>query len=128
MLQERVLEHVGKHCGTARNVRIIAAANRNLSLMAGDGTFRREMLYRLSIFPVYIPAMRERPEDVPVLLNFFILQQSRRMGFSAPPELSPSESSRLMAYPGREAEEHSPAGQPYVGKRKGVISSSLITP
>ena len=67
--------------------------------MVKDGTFRRDLLYRLSIFPIYIPALRERPEDIPVLLNFFILQQSRRMGFSSPPALSPSEMSRLIAYP-----------------------------
>lgn len=99
VLQERVIERVGSSVELPVNVRIIAATNRNLSLMVRDGTFRRDLLYRLSIFPIYIPALRERPEDIPVLLNFFILQQSRRMGFSAPPELSPSELSRLIAYP-----------------------------
>lgn len=99
VLQEHVIERVGSSTELPVNVRIIAATNRNLSLMVKDGTFRRDLLYRLSIFPIYIPALRERPEDIPVLLNFFILQQSRRMGFSSPPSLSPSEMSRLIAYP-----------------------------
>ncbi|MCQ2445004.1 MAG: hypothetical protein MJ061_05925 [Mailhella sp.] len=52
-----------------------------------------------SIFPIYIPALSERPEDVPVLLDFLILQQSRRMGYITPPKLPPSEIRRLCAYP-----------------------------
>lgn len=99
VLQEKVIERVGSSVELPVNVRIIAATNRNLSLMVRDGTFRRDLLYRLSIFPIYIPALRERPEDIPVLLNFFILQQSRRMGFSTPPLLSSVEMSRLIAYP-----------------------------
>ncbi len=99
VLQEKVIERVGSSVETPVNVRIIAATNRNLSLMVKDGSFRRDLLYRLSIFPIYIPALRERPEDIPVLLNFFMLQQSRRMGFPEPPELAPSELARLIAYP-----------------------------
>lgn len=99
VLQEKVIERVGSSLEIPVNVRIIAATNRNLAEMVQRGEFRRDLLYRLSIFPVYIPALRERPEDIPVLLNFFILQQSRKQGFATPPALARSELRRLCAYP-----------------------------
>lgn len=98
VLQEKVIERVGSSLEIPVNVRIIAATNRNLAEMVQRGEFRRDLLYRLSVFPVYIPALRERPEDIPVLLNFFILQQSRKQGFAAPPALARSELRRLCAY------------------------------
>ncbi len=99
VLQERVIERVGSSTEIPVNVRIIAATNRNLADMAEKKRFRSDLLYRLSVFPIYIPALRERPEDIPVLLNFFILQQSRRRGYIAPPRLLPSEIRRLCVYP-----------------------------
>lgn len=98
VLQEKVIERVGSSLEIPVNVRIIAATNRNLAEMVRQGGFRRDLLYRLSIFPIYIPALRERPEDIPVLLNFFILQQSRKQGFAEPPVLARSELRRLCAY------------------------------
>lgn len=99
VLQERVIERVGSSIEIPVNVRIIAATNRNLVDLVRRKRFRQDLLYRLSIFPIYIPALRERPEDIPVLLNFFILQQARRVGFVAAPKLAPSEMRRLCAYP-----------------------------
>lgn len=98
VLQEKVIERVGSSIEIPVNVRVIAATNRNLADMVERRQFRSDLLYRLSIFPIYIPALRERPEDIPVLLNFFILQQARKQGFVVPPKLSPSEMRRLCAY------------------------------
>ena len=99
VLQEKVIERVGSSLEIPVNVRVIAATNRNLAEMVEKKEFRADLLYRLSIFPIYIPALRERREDIPVLLNFFILQQSRKQGFGMPPKLSPSEMRRLCEYP-----------------------------
>jgi transcriptional regulator with GAF, ATPase, and Fis domain len=98
VLQERVLERVGSSEEIPVNVRIIAATNRNLAEMAEKRRFRSDLLYRLSVFPIYIPALRERPEDIPVLLNFFVLQQAKRRGFVIPPRIQPSEMRRLCGY------------------------------
>ncbi len=97
-LQEGVIERVGSSVEKPVNVRIIAATNRNLVEMVDKKVFREDLLYRLSVFPIYIPSLRERPEDIPVLLDFFILQQSRRRGFVVPPKLEPSELRRLCSY------------------------------
>ena len=98
VLQERVLERVGSSVEIRVNVRTIAATNRNLVEMADKRRFRSDLLYRLSVFPIYIPALRERPEDIPVLLNFFVLQQAKRRGFAIPPRIQPSEMRQLCAY------------------------------
>ena len=98
VLQEHVLERVGSSEEIPVNVRIIAATNRNLADMAEKRRFRSDLLYRLSVFPIYIPALRERPEDIPVLLNFFVLQQAKRRGFVIPPRIQPSEMRRLSEY------------------------------
>ena len=98
VLQEKVIERVGSSIEIPVNVRVIAATNRNLADMVERREFRSDLLFRLSIFPIYIPALRERPEDIPVLLNFFILQQARKQGFVDPPKLSPSEMHRLCSY------------------------------
>ena len=98
VLQEGVIERVGSSAEFPVNVRIIAATNRDLSDMAEKKTFRNDLLYRLGVFPIYIPALRERPADIPVLLDFFLLRLARKRGFITPPRLSPSELHRLCAY------------------------------
>ncbi|MBP3730396.1 MAG: sigma-54-dependent Fis family transcriptional regulator [Mailhella sp.] len=97
-LQEGVIERVGSSVEKPVNVRIIAATNRNLVEMVDHREFREDLLYRLGVFPIYIPALRERPADIPVLLDFFILQQARRRGFVVPPKLTPAELEKLCAY------------------------------
>ncbi|MBO4317339.1 MAG: sigma-54-dependent Fis family transcriptional regulator [Mailhella sp.] len=99
VLQEGVIERVGSSAEFPVNVRIIAATNRDLVAMAEKKTFRSDLLYRLGVFPIYIPALRERPEDIPVLLDFFLLHLSKKRGFITPPRLSQSELHRLCSYP-----------------------------
>lgn len=99
VLQEGTIERVGSSLEIPVNVRLIAATNKNIMAMAEEKKFRRDLLYRLSVFPIYIPALRERPEDIPVLLNFFILQQSRKHGYAEPPKILPTEMRKLSSYP-----------------------------
>ena len=62
------------------NVRIIAATHRDLPAMIQDEKFREDLFYRFNVFPIEIPALRERREDIPLLVNYFVSRFSRRMG------------------------------------------------
>ncbi|PZN32759.1 MAG: sigma-54-dependent Fis family transcriptional regulator [Proteobacteria bacterium] len=72
VLQERVFERVGSHTPIRCNVRIIAATHRNLEKAIERGTFREDLYYRLNVFPIEMPALRDRPEDLPLLVREFI--------------------------------------------------------
>jgi len=72
VIQERTYERVGGTKTLKTNVRIIAATHKNLEAMVEDGTFREDLYYRLNVFPVEVPALRDRREDIPLLLNELI--------------------------------------------------------
>ncbi len=69
VLQERSYERVGSSKTLKTNVRVIAATHRNLEDNIADGQFREDLFYRLNVFPIEMPALRERPEDIPLLIN-----------------------------------------------------------
>lgn len=69
VLQERVFERVGSNKPQAVNVRVIAATHRNLENMIGEGSFREDLYYRLNVFPIEMPSLNERAEDIPILIN-----------------------------------------------------------
>jgi formate hydrogenlyase transcriptional activator len=79
VLQEREFERLGSTRTLRTDARLIAATNRDLAAMAGQQTFRSDLFYRLNVFPLYIPALRERPEDIPLLVRHFVQQYARRM-------------------------------------------------
>jgi transcriptional regulator with PAS, ATPase and Fis domain len=79
VLQEREFERVGGIEVIKADVRIIAATNRDLDAMAREGKFREDLLYRLKIIPMQIPSLRERKEDIPQLINFFIAKYAKEM-------------------------------------------------
>jgi sigma-54 specific flagellar transcriptional regulator A len=74
VLQERVFERVGNHLAISCNVRIIAATHRNLEDSIGRGSFREDLYHRLNVFPIEMPALRSRIEDLPLLAREFIAQ------------------------------------------------------
>jgi transcriptional regulator with GAF, ATPase, and Fis domain len=79
-LQEREIERLGGTRPIAVNVRLIAATNRDLAKMMAEKQFRSDLFYRLKVFPVFAPPLRERLADIPILVRHFVARHSRRMG------------------------------------------------
>ncbi|MFZ5632172.1 MAG: sigma-54 interaction domain-containing protein [Bacillota bacterium] len=72
VIQEHTIERVGDIKKISVDIRIIAATNKNLKSMVNDSTFRGDLYFRLSVIPIYLPPLRERKEDIPLLIDFFI--------------------------------------------------------
>jgi len=80
LLQQGEIEKVGAPAALRVDVRIVAATNRNLQRMVEDGAFREDLYYRLAVIPLEIPPLRERPEDIPDLVDHFFEQSCRKHG------------------------------------------------
>ncbi len=79
VLQEQEFERLGSTKTIKVNVRLVAATNRDLAQMVADKQFRSDLYYRLNVFPITVPPLRERPEDIPLLVRYFAQQYARRM-------------------------------------------------
>lgn len=80
VIQEREFEVLGGNKTLKADIRVIASTNRKLEKMVAEGKFREDLYYRLYVYPIVIPPLRERQEDVPVLLDHFLLKLNREMG------------------------------------------------
>ena len=85
VLQNRTIERLGGTRTVPVNVRIIAGSKRDLKQMVADGKFREDLFYRLNVLPVALPPLRERREDIPMLMDHFIERYFRRRGEDVPP-------------------------------------------
>jgi len=89
-LQEHEFERLGGSRSIAVDVRLIAATNRNLEQMVANREFRSDLYYRLRVFPITLPSLRDRRSDIPLLVRYFVSKHARRMGKqieSIPPEI-----------------------------------------
>ena len=98
MLQEREFERLGSTVTRKVNIRVIAASHRNLAEMMQEKQFRSDLYYRLNVFPIYIPTLRERREDIPLLVRHFVQEFARRINKTVS-AISPETLEALTHYP-----------------------------
>lgn len=98
VLQNHEVERVGGKRSIPVNIRVIAATHRNLQSMMTEGNFREDLWYRLSGYPIIVPPMRQRKEDIPALTRHFVAVKSRELGLAVPPSIVPGALSRLVEY------------------------------
>jgi formate hydrogenlyase transcriptional activator len=80
VLQEREIQRVGASHPISVNVRVLAATNRNLKAAVTAGTFRGDLFYRLNVFPIRVPTLRERKDDIPLLVAYLIERYAKKAG------------------------------------------------
>lgn len=97
ILQDGSFERVGGSRTLTVDVRVVAATHRDLKEMVGQGSFRADLWYRISVFPIRLPPLREHPQDIPALARYFAAREGRRLG-GAPLVPSAADLERLMAY------------------------------
>ena len=97
-LEKRIIHRVGSPRPVPVDVRIVAATNRNLREMVRAGTFRQDLYYRLSVYPIAVPPLRRRRADILPLTRHFLGVRAAEMGTSAPTNIPEEEVARLMAY------------------------------
>src|SRR6478672_10142708 len=127
VLQEREFERIGDTQTTKVDVRVIAATNSDLGRMVADGTFREDLYYRLNVIPVHIPPLRERRDDIPLLVQHFL--EKFRGGGPAALTVSQEAMRRLMSYawPGnvRQLENATERAVAFGGSRGQIEAADL---
>lgn len=98
VLQERAFERVGSSVTIGVDLRVIATSNRDLPQSVARGQFRQDLFFRLNVLPIHVPSLRERPEDVPVLVEHFVKLVSARDG-KATPRIDAQAMELLQKYP-----------------------------
>jgi transcriptional regulator with GAF, ATPase, and Fis domain len=99
VLQDGRIERVGGVEPIAVDVRIVAATHRNLAAMVREGTFREDLWFRLNVFPIHIPPLRERKSDIPALVHHFIDRKLKAFNLSEHPVIAPGTMEKLIACP-----------------------------
>ena len=98
VLQEKELERVGGTSLIKTDVRVIAATHRDLESMLKKGQFRQDLYFRIKVFPIQIPPLRQRQADIPMLVQYLIQKKSRELKKNIVPRLAPDSIDRLLAY------------------------------
>ncbi len=128
VLQEREIDRVGGTQTIRVNIRIIAATHRNLEEMMAENRFRADLFFRLRVFPITIPPLRERKNDIPELVKHLILRKCREMKRLQVPSLAPGVMARLTAYhwPGNIRELENAVERSLILDRGGALNFKEI--
>ena len=98
VIQEKEIERVGGTETLQVDIRVITATHRNLEAMLTEGKFREDLYFRLRVFPIVIPPLRDRRADIPALVQHFMMKKAREMGLVEVPTLAPGAIDKLMHY------------------------------
>jgi formate hydrogenlyase transcriptional activator len=126
VLQEQEFERLGSGRTHKVDVRLVAATNRDLFKMVARGQYRSDLYYRLNVFPILLPSLRERREDIPALVTHFVKTFSRRMGKqvdSIPPEIMAA--FQCYSWPGNIRELQNLVERAVILSRDGVLPNPL---
>ena len=130
VLQKKEIERVGGTSSIPVDIRIISATHRNLEEMIASGRFREDLWFRLNVFPIMIPPLRQRREDIPALVHHFIDRKSMELKLTERPVLAPGAIDRLIAYdwPGNVRELENMIERALIQHRGGVLSFETLLP
>jgi transcriptional regulator with GAF, ATPase, and Fis domain len=130
VLQKKEIERVGGISSIPVNIRIISATHRNLEEMIASGRFREDLWFRLNVFPITIPPLRQRREDIPALVHHFIDRKTKELKLTERPVLAPGAIDRLIAYdwPGNVRELENMIERALIRHRGCVLSFETLLP
>ncbi len=130
VLENRVIERVGGSKPIPVDIRVIAATHRNLESMVSENRFREDLWFRLNVFPIIMPPLRQRKGDIPALTRYFVTQKSRRLGIATAPNIVPGALQRLMDYgwPGNVRELENMVERELILHRGGQLMFDSLLP
>lgn len=128
VLQTREIERVGGQRAMPIDIRVIAATHRNLEVMVQEGRFREDLWFRLNVFPLMIPPLRQRKEDIPALVVHFVDKKAKDMGIKNIPVIAPGALERLMQYnwPGNVRELENLVERELIVQRDGLLTFHAV--
>jgi len=130
VLQNREIERVGGSRAIPVDIRVIVATHRNLEQMIRENRFREDLWFRLNVFPLILPPLRQRREDIPSLARHFIIQKCRYLGIAAVPDMAPGALGRLVnyAWPGNVRELENLVERELILHRNGPLHFDMLLP
>lgn len=130
VLQNREIERVGGSRPIPVDIRVIVATHRNLESMILENRFREDLWFRLNVFPLVLPPLRQRKEDIPALTRHFIVQKCRYLGIADIPVIAPGALVRLVSYawPGNVRELENLVERELILHRNGPLQFDVLIP